>query len=449
MVSLFNRLFDTDAMSAVWSDESLVQTWLETEVAISRALCEAGLVPAPALAAIEEAARIENIDLDALAARTRASGMPIKPLIDQVVAAGNEDVARYFHWSVTTQDVLDTGQALRIRSALGIVHEQLSELTRALARDAEQHRATPMVARTNAQDASVTTWGLQVAGYVAELARHLERWQALTPRATIGMFGGAVGTLAALGTRGRMIRDRVLEILELERPTGAWNGSQDQVVELVQVAALVQGTLVRYANDVELMGRAALGEIRRSTRQGASSTMPHKTNPRDANMIQTHFQLGAMYAGQAIQMMDQMDVRAAKKRVLSWKLVPEALGALSASLERALEMTASLVVDEARMRANFDHSRQFVMSEAVMFVLAKKVGRDDAYRLVKQVLATAEPSRSLLEVLKSSDAVRAHLSVAEIEEACQPEHYLGCTDELIEEVLTRARTLVGPPPPRT
>jgi len=439
-LGLVDGLFTTEEMRAVWSDESLVESWLEVERAISRALAQEGFLPAEALIEIEAAARLERLDLEGLRRQTHLQGMPIKPLVDQVVSVGGPLVGRWFHWGATTQDVLDSGQALRLRRALDLLQGQLEEVATRLLDMADAHRRTPMVARTNSQDAMPTSWGLQVASYLAELLRHRARLLALRPRATMGMYGGAVGHLSSLGSKGMAVRDRVLTELELTLPIGAWNGSQDGIVEFVQFCALVQGSLVRLANDVETMGRTALGELRRATKQGPSSTMPHKTNPRDANMIQSLFQLGAMYGGQAVHLMDQVDVRAASKRVVSWRLVPEAACGLSASLSRADTMLRELIVDVDRMRRNFAHSRGFVLSEPVMFVLAQRLGRDEAYAMVKKILGEeVGEERSLFEILAASPEVRSHLSEEELEQACRPEAHLGSADALIDEVLAEAR----------
>ncbi|MEL6184961.1 MAG: lyase family protein [Myxococcota bacterium] len=434
-------------MASLWSDENLVRTWLRTEVALAEVLHAEGLVPNEALLAIQASAQLENLDLDELRRGTRIVGMPIKPLVDQVVAAGGPLVGSYFHRGATTQDVLDTAQALRISASIALLQPQLRELLARLMDMADVHRATPMVARTNSQDASVTSWGLHVASYAAELARHLERLAGLTPRACTVMLGGAVGTLSAWPGRGLQIRRQLAQRLGLSEPAGAWNGSQDNIVELVQWTGLVLGSLVRMANDFELMGRAALGELRRQTREGASSTMPHKTNPRDANTIQTLFQLGTMYVGQAAHLMAQVDVRSAAQRAAAWTVVPGALGAASAALARANAMVEAVVVDPERMRANFAHSRGHVMSEAVMFVVAEAVGKDEAYRRVREALDQAPSDLDIEAALLASAELVGTVDAETLSRACDPTHYLGESDALINEALEAARAALEQPWP--
>lgn len=438
---ILSPLFGSAEMRAVWSDESLVQSWLDVEIAIAHTLAEAGLVPADALAAIDASAKLENIDLAAIAEKTRTDGMPIKPLVEQVSAHGSELVGKYFHWGATTQDILDSGQALRIKRGLALIDRETRALLSQLVAMADAHRATVMVARTNSQDAAPTTWGVQVATYAAELVRHVERLGEVTPRAITGMFGGAVGTLSAFGSRGIALRNRVIERLGLSTPLGAWNGSQDVIAETVQLLALLQGSLARMANDTELLGRAAFAELRRRGNKGASSTMPHKSNPRDANLIQTTFQLGAMYAGEAVHMLDQVDVRSAAKRMISWTVVPDAFLTASAALERARGMFEHMVVDTERMRHNFAHSRDMILSEGVMFALAEKIGREHAYKTVARAIDEDATGRSLFDILVDAPDVMAHMTRDELRAACDPAHDLGSSGALIDEVIERARSL--------
>ena len=437
--SLYGPLFSTESINQIWSDENLVRTWLQTECAIAQALDEHDLLEPGALDEIRRVASLESVDLDALRKRTRAVGMPIKPLVEQITEAGGLLTQKYFHWGATTQDILDSSQALRLKASLTVIEDMMRSVLRQLVDIAVTYSETPMVARTNAQDASVTTWGLQVSSFAAEVIRHLERVAALRPRATTGMLGGAVGTLAALGSHGLAVRHRTLALLGLTQPVGVWNGSQDGVAEVIQCAALIQGTLVRLANNVEFMGRTGIGELSTVRPEGASSTMPHKTNPRDANAVQTCFQLGAMYASQAVHLMDQTDVRSAAKRAASWVTVPEALRVLGAALDRTSTLLNNIVVNEEKMSANFSHSRQFIMSEAVLFSLAMKIGRDKAYNLIQAALAGDNTDHPLPDILANDRNISAHLTDAEIREACNPVGYLGHASALVGEVVAQAR----------
>ena len=308
---IYSNLFGTESMKRIWSDTQLVQSWLDTEVALAQVQAELGLIPHEAAEAIEQCATVDNIDWDKLQRRTEEVGMPIKPVVEQIASVGGEVVARYLHWGATTQDILDTGQALRLKSTLDLLDSGLRQYLRALVEMANRYRLTPMVARTNSQDAAPTSWGLHVSGYAAEVVRHLERLQEIRPRVCMGMFGGAVGTLAAGGDDAIQVRNGLMAKLGLTEPTGAWNASQDGIAEYLQWTGLIHGTLARMARDIETMGRTSVGELQEGEGRGESSTMPHKTNPRASNMLQTYARLGRMYCSGALDLMDQIDVRAA------------------------------------------------------------------------------------------------------------------------------------------
>ncbi|MGF1683078.1 adenylosuccinate lyase family protein [Photobacterium makurazakiensis] len=435
---LYSSVFSNADMKAIWNDQAVVQSWLDFEVALAKVQSEVGIIPAEALASIKQICHLDIIDWEELNQQTAFNGMAIKPVIDQLTHAGDEYVKSYLHWGGTTQDVLDTGQAIRLKSTLDLVLSQLEQLIEVLAKMADEHRHTVMVARTNSQDALPTTWGLQVSSYLSELIRHRQRVTELYPRACTGMFGGAIGNLSSLGddVDGLMIRDRLLAALGLTVPNGAWNGSQDSIVEVVQVFALIHGSLVRMANDVELQGRSAIGELVEGAKGGASSTMPHKSNPRLANMIQSLSRLGWMYASGAPSLMDQQDIRAASMRVVSWSVVPEASVAVSTSLAKATEMMSTLGVNSVRMEKNFEHSRYMMMSESVMMALARKIGRGQSYQLVKQAIAEHSCQAKLLPAMMlECQEIRFHLSESEITQACYPSNYLGSNDQLIDEVL--------------
>ncbi|MGR5108251.1 class-II fumarase/aspartase family protein [Vibrio jasicida] len=441
--TLYSPLFTQAEMKRVWSDENLIRTWLTFEVSIAEVQAELGLIPCSAVASIERICNLQNIDWERLALETQEVGMAIKPLVDQLAERGDDDVKKYLHWGCTTQDLLDTSLAMRVKQTLDIIRGQLITLGNQLKLMALTHKQTVMVARTNAMDALPTTWGLQVSSYLQEVTRHLVRLDEIYPRATTGMYGGAVGNLSSIGEEGLHVRKRLFAKLQLTEPKGLGNASLDHIAELIQFFALVHGSLCRIANDTETMGRASIGEVREGEAGGGSSTMPHKANPRAANMIQTLSRMGWMYASGAPNLMDQQDVRSASMRVLNWSLVPEASLALSTSLERADRLIANLIVHESKMLENFSASRNFIMSEAVMMKVAEKVGRGDGYNKVKVAIANAPDQGELAIILKRDQGVSAILSSDEIDAACNPKYYLGCNEALIDETIEQYRKVAG------
>ncbi|MGL5527272.1 MAG: class-II fumarase/aspartase family protein [Plesiomonas shigelloides] len=440
--ALYSPLFTQAEMKVVWSDENLIQSWLTFETSIAKVQATLGLIPQQAVIAIEQVCSLQNIDWARLSRDTQVVGMAIKPLIDQLSEQGGETVKKYLHWGCTTQDLLDTSLAMRLKQTLIIVRTQLVALGEQLRDMALVHKRTVMVARTNAMDALPTTWGLHVSGYLQEISRHIIRLDDMYPRVIKGMYGGAVGNLSSIGAVGLEVRKQLFLELGLTEPKGLGNASLDSIAEVIQFFALIHGTLARMANDIETMGRASIAEVREGESGGGSSTMPHKANPRAANMMQTLSRMGGMYASAAPNLMDQQDVRSASMRVLNWSIVPEASLAVSTALERAERLFANLIVDKKQMASNFAASRYFIMSEAVMMAAASKVGRGESYNKIKSAIAHAPKEGDLASILKQDPQVMAILTSAEIDLACDPTRYLGCNDELISETLDEFAAVV-------
>lgn len=432
---LYSSLFTHERMREIWSDDNLLRCWLRFEVTVARIQSELGIIPERAATEIAQACQEIQIDWPTLAKETQTVGMAIKPLIDQISAFGTPLVSQFLHWGCTTQDLLDSGMAMRLQQTLQLLRQQLLDVGEAMKAMAIRHTRTVMVARTNSVDASATTWGLHVCSYLTEINRHLARLQQLYPRAVTGLFGGAVGNLASVGEQGMETRERLMLALGLNVPCGINNASQDAVVEVVQFFALVHGTLCRLANDVETMGRTPIAEVFEGEGGGGSSTMPHKVNPRASNMMQTLARMGWMYASGAPAMLDQQDVRAASMRVLNWTILPEASNSLSTSLTRAKNLLSHLIINEEKMRANFDCSKHFIMSESLTMKLAAKIGRESAYNLLKKLLKNATGEQNFMEVVLASPEIRTSLSVAEITAACEPLSYIGANDALIAETI--------------
>lgn len=440
--ALYSPLFTQAEMKVVWSDENLIQSWLTFETLIAKVQATLGLIPQQAVIAIEQICSLQNIDWARLSRDTQVVGMAIKPLIDQLSEQGGETVKKYLHWGCTTQDLLDTSLAMRLKQTLIIVRTQLVALGEQLRDMALVHKRTVMVARTNAMDALPTTWGLHVSGYLQEISRHIIRLDDMYPRVIKGMYGGAVGNLSSIGAVGLEVRKQLFLELGLTEPKGLGNASLDSIAEVIQFFALIHGTLARMANDIETMGRASIAEVREGEAGGGSSTMPHKANPRAANMMQTLSRMGWMYASAAPNLMDQQDVRSASMRVLNWSIVPEASLAVSTALERAERLFANLIVDEKQMANNFAASRYFIMSEAVMMAAASKVGRGESYNKIKSAIAHVPKEGDLASILKQDPNVMAILTSVEIDLACDPTRYLGCNDELISETLDEFAAVV-------
>jgi 3-carboxy-cis,cis-muconate cycloisomerase len=276
----FKDMFGTAEMRAVFSDDNLLACYIAAEVALAVAQGRTGVIPQDAADAIARLAPSVTIDRAALKREAENVGYPILGLVRQLSARLGE-AGRYVHWGTTTQDIVDTAVVLQIRAALAIIARDLSAVSAALAKLAEEHRDTPMAGRTHLQQALPITFGYKCAIWLSMMDRHMMRLSELKPRVLVAQLGGAAGTLASLGDKGLAVRREYARELGLADPLITWHVARDAVVEAVQFLGLVTGSLGKIGFDIMLMMMTELGEAFEpfASHRGASSTMPQKRKP--------------------------------------------------------------------------------------------------------------------------------------------------------------------------
>ena len=434
--AIFRDMFGTPAMRAVFSDEGLVERWVEVEAALARAEAKAGLVP-PAAAEAISAVAAGGIDLGKLKAETDVVGYPIVGVVHQM-AAQCGDAGRYVHWGATTQDIMDSATVLQLRDALALVETDLAGLEAALAHVAVRYRDTVMAGRTHLQHALPVTLGYKAAVWLAMLRRHRERLRQLRPRVLVAQFSGAAGTLASLGDDGLAVQAALAEELGLAVPEITWHAARDGVAEAVGFLGLVTGTLAKIATDIMLLMQTEVGEVFEPfvPGRGSSSTMPQKRNPISCEMIVALAKIVRSNAGLMLDAMAADHERATGPWHLEWVAIPEAFIAASGALHQARFVLEGLVVEPAAMRRNLAATGGLIVAEAVMMRLAEATGRGAAHDLVyaccREALAKGTP---LIEELRAVPAITRHLDDATLERLVDPASYLGSAGRMVDRVL--------------
>src|SRR6185437_903976 len=235
---IFGALWGTAEMRALFSDATHLQLMLDVEAALARAEAKLGLVPGPVAEAITRAARVKNLRMERIADGTREAGVPVPALVSELGRAAGEEAASYIHLGATTQDILDTALVLQMRRALEHLRRDLIALARRLARRAVEFRDTPMAGRTHLQQAVPTTFGLKCAVWASPLAAHVERLDQAARRALVVQFGGAAGTLGALGANGVAVAEALAHELGLGVPDLPWHVTRDGIAEIVALLGL-------------------------------------------------------------------------------------------------------------------------------------------------------------------------------------------------------------------
>src|SRR5947199_5160260 len=281
---LLAPLLSSTTMRAVCDDVTYVQNMLDVEAALARAEAATGVIPKGVAEPIAKACKAEVFDLAGLAEAATRSGNLAIPLVKALtahVAKANAEAARYVHWGATSQDVIDTATMLTLRAAIDALLPDLDRAIAGFAGLARKHRGTAMVARTWLQHALPMPFGLKLAEYAAALHRSRTRLKRLRGESLALQFGGAAGTLAALGENGLRVAEKLAAELKLPLPDAPWHSHRDRIAEAASVFAILAGSCGKIARDVSLMMQTDVAEAFEPSAEGrgGSSTMPHKRNP--------------------------------------------------------------------------------------------------------------------------------------------------------------------------
>lgn len=444
---LFDAYFTARDMREVFCDQGRVQAMLDFEAALARAEARVGLIPSSAVAPIAAACDAGLYDFAALGEAIATAGNSAIPLVKALgkqIASSDAEAERYVHLGATSQDVMDSGLVLQLRQALALIEDQLAQLADSLAAQAQRFAITPLAGRTWLQHATPVTLGMKIAGWLGAVTRSRQRLQQLKPRLLVLQFGGASGTLAALGEHALPIAEALAEELQLTLPEQPWHTQRDRIVEFGAVLGLIAGSLGKFGRDISLLMQTEAAEVFEPAApgKGGSSTMPHKRNPVGAAVL-----IGAAtrvpgLVSTLFSAMPQEHERSLGLWHAEWETLPEICCLVSGSLQQARLLADGLEVDAARMARNLELTQGLVLAEAVSIVLAQRVGRDTAHHLLEQCCkrAVAE-QRHLRAVLADEPQVTAELSGAELDDLLNPARYLGQAQAWVERAVAEHNAL--------
>jgi adenylosuccinate lyase len=369
-------------MARIWSDENKLARWLDVELAALDGWAAVGAVPAEAVADIRRTARTPSVARVAeLEAQTQHDTAAFVDAVAEELGASG----RWFHYGLTSSDVVDTALALQIQEAGRLILGGIERALGAVLERADEHRLTVMAGRTHGLHAEPTTFGLKLAGWAFELDRARTRAAAALERARVGKLSGAVGTYAAVEPEVERI---ACEQLGLEpAPVSTQILQRDRHAEVLAALALAGSSLEKFALEIRHLARTEVREVEEpfGRAQKGSSAMPHKRNPVVAERI---CGLARVLRGHAlvglenVALWHERDIsHSSAERVV----IPDAFLALDYMLDRFAWLVEGLVVRPERMRANLDASHGLVFSQRLLTALVEAgAGRDEAYRLVQR-----------------------------------------------------------------
>ena len=428
---LFDAYFTGKAMGAVFCDHGRVQAMLDFEAALARAQASTGLIPSSAVAPIEAACRADLYDFEAMGLAIASAGnsaIPLVKMLGKQIASVSPEAERYVHLGATSQDVMDSGLVLQLRAALELIEQDLQQLGEVLAQQAQRYATTPLAGRTWLQQATPVTLGMKIAGWLGAVTRSRQRLQALKPRLLSLQFGGASGTLAALGDQALPVAHALAAELKLALPDQPWHTQRDRLVEFGAVLGLVAGSLGKMGRDISLLMQTEAAEVFEPSApgKGGSSTMPHKRNPVGSAVLISAATRVPGLLSTLFSAMPQEHERSLGLWHAEWETLPQICCLVAGALAQALNIAQGLEVDAQRMAQNLDFTHGLVLAEAVSIELAQRVGRETAHHLLEQCCKRAVAEhRHLRAVLGDEPEITAQVSAAELARLLDPAHYLG------------------------
>jgi len=428
-------------MRTVCDDEVYLQHMLDFEHDLARAEAAVGIIPASAVVSIAKACHAESFDRAALAEAAVHAGnlaIPLVKMLTVKVASADPSAARYVHWGATSQDVIDTATMLGLRAAINALITDLDRAITGFARMAIQYRETAVVARTWLQHALPMPFGLKLAEYAAALHRSRGRLKRMRRDTLALQFGGAAGTLAALGGNGLKVAEQLANELSLPLPDAPWHTHRDRIADVATALAILTGTCGKIARDVSLMMQTDVAEAFEPAGEGrgGSSTMPHKRNPVAAARALAAATMAPNLAATILAAQVQDHERSAGPWHAEWPTLPTLQLVTSGALSAIAEIAEGLEVDAARMRANLDMTQGLVMAEAVSMALAEKVGKGEAHHIVEAASRRAiETRQHLRSVLADDTRVTTHIDTGTLESLFDPMAYQGVAQTLIDRLL--------------
>ena len=440
-VRLIESLSTTEALSNIFSDDSVLRAMLDFEAALARAEGRLGVIPETAAGVIEKVAKDftpgdANLAHDALRAGTPA--IPFVKALTERVRAADPMAARFVHWGATSQDVTDTALVLLLKQVRQLFAADYSRLEVALRILSDQHANTVMLGRTLLQPAPPITFGLKVAGWHGALSRGWVRLDAAFSEALFAQLGGASGTLASLGEHGIGVRQLLARELDLAYPDAPWHTHRDRLASLVTACGVQTGSLGKMARDISLMMQGEIGEVSEpgGDGRGGSSTMPHKQNP-----IACSLTLAAAYrvpglVASFLSGMSQEHERGVGGVQAEWATVSEIVQATGLAIASMAEVAEGLKIDASRMRFNIKATRGVIFTERVMTILGSTLGRDVAHKLFEEATQRCvTENRQLVDVLGEMPEVTSIIAPSAIRELDSPEAYLGQAEVFRQRLL--------------
>jgi adenylosuccinate lyase len=367
-------------MGCIWSEENRFRTWLKVEIAATETLADAGIVPRSAAKAIRERADFKVDRIREIEVEVRHDVIAFTTAVAEFV--GPE--SRWFHYGLTSNDVVDTAQALLIGEASAIIAADLRQLENVLEKRAWEFKDTPMIGRTHGIHAEPITFGFKLANWYAEVQRNIERFDRAAEEMRVGKFSGAVGTFAHLSPE---LEEKMCARLGIKTATGSSQVIQrDRHANYLATLAVIACTLDKIATEIRHLQRTEVREAEEffSEKQKGSSAMPHKRNPVTSEQISGLARVVRSNAQAGFENVALWHERDISHSSVERVILPDSTTLVDYALSKTTNLLDTMFVYPARMKANLESTGGLVFSGQLLLDLVEHgVSREDAYRMVQ------------------------------------------------------------------
>jgi adenylosuccinate lyase len=421
-------------MGRVWTDDGKFQRWLEVELAATDELAERGVVPREAAARIRERARVDAARVSEIESRVRHDVIAFTLAVGEAIA--DPTAARWLHYGLTSNDIVDTAQALQIREASRIISGGLARLGEVLEKRAREFQHTPQIGRTHGIHAEPITFGLKLANWFAENRRNIDRFSDAARQLAVGKISGAVGNAAHLGTE---VEEAICRRLGLEvAPVTSQVIQRDRHAQYLATLAIIAASLEKIALEIRHLQRTEVREAEEpfAAGQRGSSAMPHKRNPVSCEQISGLARVVRANAQAAFENVALWHERDISHSSVERIILPDSTILVDYMLARMAEILAGLRVFPQRMRRNLDATRGLVFSGQLLLDLVEAgAPRDDAYQWVQQHAMDAwESDKSFRDLIASDSRIAKFLDAAALDRAFGLDRQLHAVDDIFRRV---------------
>jgi len=390
-------------MGRVWSDENKFQKWLEVELAVTETLAEAGMVPREAAAKLRERARVDVARINEIEANVRHDVIAFTVAVQETV--GDPEAARWLHYGLTSNDVVDTAQALLVRDASRLIEQGIARFGEILEKRAWEFKDTPEIGRTHGIHAEPITFGLKLANWYAEIRRDAARFEMAAREMAVGKISGAVGTCTHLGPE---IEQKICQRLGLAAaPITSQVVERDRHAQYLSALAILAASLERVTVEIRHLQRTEVREVEEpfGGEQRGSSAMPHKRNPVSSEQVSGLARVvraNSLAAMENIALWHERDIsHSSVERII----LPDSTILADYMLHRTAEIVAKMRVFPERMMHNLDATHGLVFSGQLLQDLVEHgAPREDAYKWVQGHAMAAWESESSFQDRVAADA---------------------------------------------